>query len=404
MEIVKKAGLSSVALAVALAGQSAQAQVALDPQSINLEPFKLVPTLALEARQDSNIYNLPGNEVDSMVTVVSPTALLQAQDRNNNYFAQYGLAAGFYTQDGNDDYLDHNLSLGAHIEPTARFRFDLGVGYSMLHDDRGVGFSEGKGLAFIQAMTEPDKYTQLWANGGLEYGAEEATGQLALTAGQVQKRYDLDDRAAARDLDTTNAAVGLRIKLQPKTRMLVDVEHEVGNYSNAVTASISDYTESRAYLGLSWEGTASSTGKVRAGASKRELESGRNISKPTWDVGIIWSPLEYTRFTLDGSQRTTDGTLPTTAIESKSATLGWGYDVNDRVETRLAYTFTSDTHQRVALSERQDDTNAISASVNYQMRRWVVLGAGMTMKDRNSNVAGFDFKRNVFALNALISL
>lgn len=404
MEIVKKAGLSSVALAVALAGQSAQAQVALDPQSVNLEPFKLVPSLAVEVRQDSNIYNLPGNEVDSMITVVSPTALLLAQDRNNKYFAQYGIVGGFYAQDGNDNYLDQNLSLGAHIEPTARFRFDLGAGYGMLHDDRGVGFSEGKGLAYILAMTEPDKYSQLWANGGLEYGAQEATGQLALTAGQVQKRYDLDDRAAARDLDTTTAALGLRVKVMPKTKLLVDVEHEIGSYSNGVTASTSDYNENRAYLGLSWEGTASSTGKVRAGASKRELESGRTISKPAWDVGVIWSPLEYTRFTLDGSQRTTDGTLPTTAIESTSATLGWGYDVNDRVETRLSYTFTNDTHQRVALSERKDDSTAISASVNYQMRRWMVLGAGMTMRDRNSNVAGFDFKRNVFALNALISL
>ncbi|MGB4344339.1 MAG: outer membrane beta-barrel protein [Moraxellaceae bacterium] len=406
MEIIKNTGLSSVVLAAVLVGQTAQARVALDPQSINLEPFKLVPTVGVEVRQDSNIYSLPSDEVDSMVMVVSPSLRLLAQDRNNSYIASYDIAGGFYSENSDDDYIDHKLNLGAHVEPTARFRFDLGAGYSMLHDDRGVGFSEGRGLPFILAMSEPDQYSLASLNGGIEYGAKEAAGQLSLTLSETQKRYDLDDRAADRDLDTTNAALGFRYKAMPKTRFLVDLEHEIGAYRNAGTAASSDYTDTRVYGGAIWDSTGSTTGKIRVGVSKRDLESPaqEDLSSPAWDIGVIWSPLEYTRFTLDGSQKITDGTLPTVAIENTTATVGWNHDVNDRVETRLAYSFSAEDHQRLFGLSRKDDSNTVSASVNYQMRRWLVLGAGMTFRNRNSNYEEFDLIRNVYALNALISL
>lgn len=406
MEIIKNTGLSSVVLAAVLVGQTAQARVALDPQSINLEPFKLVPTVGVEVRQDSNIYSLPSDEVDSMVMVVSPSLRLLAQDRNNSYIASYDIAGGFYSENSDDDYIDHKLNLGAHVEPTGRFRFDLGAGYSMLHDDRGVGFSEGRGLPFILAMSEPDQYSLASLNGGIEYGAKEAAGQLSLSLSETQKRYDLDDRAADRDLDTTNAALGFRYKAMPKTRFLVDLEHEIGAYRNAGTAASSDYTDTRVYGGAIWDSTGSTTGKIRVGVSKRDLESPaqEDLSSPAWDIGVIWSPLEYTRFTLDGSQKITDGTLPTVAIENTTATVGWNHDVNDRVETRLAYSFSAEDHQRLFGLSRKDDSNTVSASVNYQMRRWLVLGAGMTFRNRNSNYEEFDLIRNVYALNALISL
>lgn len=406
MEIIKNTGLSSVVLAAVLVGQTAQARVALDPQSINREPFKLVPTVGVEVRQDSNIYSLPSDEVDSMVMVVSPSLRLLAQDRNNSYIASYDIAGGFYSENSDDDYIDHKLNLGAHVEPTGRFRFDLGAGYSMLHDDRGVGFSEGRGLPFILAMSEPDQYSLASLNGGIEYGAKEAAGQLSLSLSETQKRYDLDDRAADRDLDTTNAALGFRYKAMPKTRFLVDLEHEIGAYRNAGTAASSDYTDTRVYGGAIWDSTGSTTGKIRVGVSKRDLESPaqEDLSSPAWDIGVIWSPLEYTRFTLDGSQKITDGTLPTVAIENTTATVGWNHDVNDRVETRLAYSFSAEDHQRLFGLSRKDDSNTVSASVNYQMRRWLVLGAGMTFRNRNSNYEEFDLIRNVYALNALISL
>ncbi len=406
MEItMKKLALSSIAVAVGMASLAAQARVALDPQGVDLEPFLFVPSLEVGMRQDSNIYSLPsGQEVDSLVVTVAPTLRLVAQDRDNHYSVQYGLAAGLYSEDSNDNFIDHKLDVAAHFEPTSRFRFDVSGGYAILHDDRGTGFSEGKGLPFILAMSEPDQYTRMALGGGVGYGAEEAVGQIRFGLGLAQKRYDLDDRAAARDLDTLNMELGLSLRLMPKTKMLFDIEREQGKYDNASTAAVSDYTETRFLVGLAWEATGKTTGKVRLGNSNRELESGNDLSKFTWTAGVVWSPREHSRFTFDGGQRTNDGTLPTRAIENTNYTLGWEHDWSERLESRISYGMSTDDHDRVDNVKREDELTTIAASLNYQMRRWLVLGAGISLRSRDSTATGFEYDRDVYSLNALISL
>ena len=406
MEItMKKLALSSLAVAVGMVSLAAQARVALDPQGIDLEPFLFVPTLDVGMRHDSNIYSLPsGQEVDSVVVNVAPRLRLVAQDRDNHYFVEYGLAAGLYSEDSNDNFIDHTLDVGAHFEPTSRFRFDVSGGYAILHDDRGTGFSEGKGLPFILAMSEPDQYTRTALGGELEYGAEEAIGQIRFGLGLAQKRYDLDDRAEARDIDTLNTNLGLSMRLMPKTKMLFDIEREQGRYESSATAAISDYTDTRLLVGLSWEATGKTTGKVRLGNSDRELESGRDLSRFTWTAGVIWAPREHSRFTFDGGQRTNEGTLPTVAVENTNYTFGWVHDWSERLESRISYGMSTDDHERTDNVKREDDLTTISANLSYQMRRWLVMGAGVSMRSRDSTAAGFEFDRDVFSLTALISL
>lgn len=413
MEItMKKLALSSLAIAVGMASLAAQARVALDPQGVDLEPFLFVPSLEVGMRQDSNLYSLPsGQEVDSLVVTVAPTLRLVAQDRDNHYSVQYAIAAGLYSEDSNDNYIDHALDVAAHFEPTSRVRFDVSGGYAILHDDRGTGFSESKGLPFILAMSEPDQYTRTALGGGVEYGAEEAVGQVRVGLGMAQKRYDLDDRAAARDLDTLNLELGLSLRLMPKTKMLFDIEREQGNYENSTTAAVSDYTETRFLVGLAWEATGKTTGKVRLGNSNRELESGNDLSKFTWTAGVVWAPREHSRFTFDGGQRNNDGNADadnvrrTRAVLNTNYTLGWEHDWSERLESRVSYGMSTDDHDRTDNAKREDDLSTISASLNYQMRRWLVLGAGVSLRSRESTAgSNFEYDRDVFSLNALISL
>lgn len=405
MEIMSKCVRSSIAMAVALASQTLMAQVAVDPQGIDLEPFLFVPTLEVGLRHDSNIYNLPSSqEVDSMVMTIAPTLRLLAQDRANSYYVQYGMVAGLYFEDSDDNFIDHNLSVGAQFEPTSRVRFGVNGGYAMLHDDRGTGASEGGGLAGVLALSEPDQYKRTSLGANLEYGAQDAVGQLVAGLGFAQKRYDRAAAAQSRDLDTLDLNLGLRMRLMPKTKMLFDIERQQGRYEDAATSASADYDDTRLLVGLTWEATGKTTGRVRVGTSDRELPN-RDVSAFTWDAGVTWSPREHYRFTFDGGQRTTDGTFPTLAIENTYYTVGWNHDWTPRVESRLAYTLSTDDHERATgFGTREDDTSTIAANLNYQMRRWLVFGASVSLRTRDSTAAGFDYDRNVIALNALISL
>ncbi len=400
----KKLALLWAGVATASLAQSAQATVALDPQAFDLEPFRLIPTLVTELRQDSNIYNLSSNEASASVLIIQPTLDLVAQDRDNTYSARYSLKSGMFSEDP-ANYLDNMFSVNAHIEPTGRFRFDIGAGYSMLHDDLGTGYTEGFNRQAIEAWGSPDTYDLTSINGGLEYGAADAAGQIALNLGFSQTRYDRLQPAQARDMDALNGLLEFRLRIMPKTKMLLDFEHSKGDYSYQPTASVSDYTENRYMLGVSWESSANTTGKVRVGTAKRDKANGDSPSRFNWDAGIVWTPLERSKFTLDGAERIQDGTFPTTSIDSRSLALGWTHDWSDRWQSILTAGFGKDDHDVLAgYPGRQDDNINYGLAVNYQMRRWLILGGGAVVSNRDSTQDAFDHDRTIFSLNAQLSL
>ncbi len=400
---MKKLTLLSAAVAYSMA-QMAQASVALDPQAFNLEPFRLIPTLEVQALQDSNIYKLSKDEKSSFVTVLKPAFDLVAQDRDNVYSMRYAAVAGIYAE-GENDYVDNIFSFNAHVEPTSRFRFDARAGYSFLHDDLGTAFTEGLSVAELEARGGPDKYNLASLGGGVEYGAKDAAGQVALTLDYGQKAYDAADAAEKRDLDTLSSQLEFRLRVMPKTKALLDIEYDKGSYDNAATAAVSDYTGMAYFLGLTWENSASTTGKVRLGSNKRDPASGNGVSGFAWDVGVVWTPLERSRFTLDGSRRLQDGTLPTISIDGRNLAVGWAHDWSERVESKLTAGLGMDDHDRQpGTGIREDDTTTLGVVVNYQMRRWLVLGAGASMTSRDSTLNEYDYDRKVFSLNAQMSL
>lgn len=404
MEIMKKVALSSLAMAIALVAQAAKAGVALDPQAIDLEPFRLVPMLGVQAIMDDNIYNLSTDEVDSMIMVVSPSVSLAAQDRDNTYTLSYGINAGFYSEDGDSNYIDHALSAGAGLNVTSRTKLDLGASYSLLHDDLGTGATEGIGAAAIAALSEPDQYSLVGLNGAMTYGAEGAAGQLALNLGLTNKRYDRDAAAVARDLDTLNYGVGFRYRVMPKTKVTFDIERSEGSYKNAVTANASDFEQTAFLVGATWENSAQTTGRIRLGQTERTVESGFDKSGFTYDANVTWSPRELTRFNFTLSQGFSDGTLPTASIETTNYSVAWSQDWLERLSTTLSFGLTNQDHERIDNVIREDDVTNIGAKVDYQMRRWLVFGAGVSSKSADSTLDQYDVDRNVVFLSVQASL
>ncbi|MDI1300318.1 MAG: outer membrane beta-barrel protein [bacterium] len=396
---MKKLALLSAAVAVCA---SQVTFAALEPQGIDLEPFLLVPTVAVAYTQNSNIYGLSHDAVSSSVIFITPTLDLIAQDRDNLYRARYGLIAQVYGESDNNAF-DHLFSVSAHIEPTGRFRFDLGAGYNLLHDNAGTGRTEG--IVTAAGKHDPDTFSLATLNAAVDYGAKDAAGQIGLSLGQSQKRYDLAAAADSRDLDIQNAALEFRLRVMPKTRLLLDIEQDQGNYSNAVTAAKLDYTESRYLVGVSWEGSANTTGKVRVGNGKRSPSVGPDVSSLVWGVGVVWTPRARDSVTIDGSQAFKDGTFPTTSIDSRSLALGWSHSWADRWQSSLTAALGKDDHNVVAgFPARQDDSTTLGLALNYQMRRWFMLGAGATLLQHNSNLANFEYDRQIISLNAQLSL
>ena len=407
MECKNILGMSFLGLTCLVGAQSALAQVALKPQAIPFESFVLVPTLNTRTVFDDNIYSLDANEVSSFSQVVNPNFTFLAQDRLNVYQLFYNLNAAGFANDSNDSYNDHKLGVSAHLEPSVRLRYDAGLTYALLHDDRGTGASSGFSLGRIRndanndgvfdgGIGEVDKYKLTTLSGGVEYGAKTARGLLVANGDINQKRYSRQSSADARDNDTVNVLLGLRARLMPKTTFLVDYEISDTNYDGASP----DTKDNRILAGITWENAIQSTGKLRLGQSNRQIDGAADLDKFTWDLGLIWKPVALDTISINGGARASDGVNNTT-IENTNYSVSWTHDWADRFNTTLSLGVSEDDYQGVV---RTDETTTYGIFANYQMRRWLVLSAGINSSDKDSTEPNVSNKRNVMSIGAQVSL
>jgi hypothetical protein len=407
MECKNILGMSFLGLTCLVGAQSALAQVALKPQAIPFESFVLVPTLNTRTVFDDNIYSLDANEVSSFSQVVNPNFTFLAQDRLNVYQLFYNLNAAGFANDSNDSYNDHKLGVSAHLEPSVRLRYDAGLTYALLHDDRGTGASSGFSLGRIRndanndgvfdgGIGEVDKYKLTTLSGGVEYGAKTARGLLVANGDINQKRYSRQSSADARDNDTVNVLLGLRARLMPKTTFLVDYEISDTNYDGTSP----DTKDNRILAGITWENAIQSTGKLRLGQSNRQIDGAADLDKFTWDLGLIWKPVALDTISINGGARASDG-VDNTTIENTNYSVSWTHDWADRFNTTLSLGMSEDNYQG---SVRTDETTTYGLSANYQMRRWLVLSAGINSSDKDSTQPNVSNKRNVMSIGAQVSL
>ncbi|MFO1390897.1 MAG: outer membrane beta-barrel protein [Agitococcus sp.] len=407
-------GLSLIGLTAVIGTQTAVAQTALQPQAIPYGSFVLIPTLNTRTVFDDNIYSLNSNEVSSFSQVINPTLNFVAQDRLNVYKLTYNLNAAGYANDSNDSYNDHTFDVSAHLEPTNRLRFDTGLAYAMLHDDRGTGASSGFSLGKIRSdangdgvfdggIGEVDKYDLKTLRGGVEFGEKTARGLLVANASLNQKSYSRASSAVARDNDTLNVLLGMRARLMPKTIFLIDYEITDTNYDQGGTP---DTKDNRLLAGVTWENTAQTTGKLRLGQGKRQTDGQKDINKFTWDLGMVWKPLVLDTININGGSKTSDASAPYTTVEGTNYGVSWQHDWLDRLNTVVSLGKSKDDYKGnpLPIDNRADDVTTYGLAVNYQMRRWLILNAGINSSDKDSNLATFKNKRNVMSVGAQVSL
>ena len=77
------------------------------------------------------------------------------------------------------------------------------------------------------------------------------------------------------------------------------------------------------------------------------------------------------------------------------------HDWNSYLTTRLGALYQEDDYTGVT---RKEDRYALSAGLDYQIKRWVLLQADWRYQDKSSNWQGYSFDQNVWSLSARFSL
>jgi uncharacterized protein (PEP-CTERM system associated) len=88
-------------------------------------------------------------------------------------------------------------------------------------------------------------------------------------------------------------------------------------------------------------------------------------------------------------------------IESTMTSVHWMHDWSEGLHTQASFSTGTDEFNE---DTREDDINRFAISVDYDFRRWLNIGLGYTIDEKDSNVDLFDYDRQIISISFDLSL
>ncbi|WP_237067323.1 outer membrane beta-barrel protein [Microbulbifer guangxiensis] len=395
-----KARLSlAIGMAVSVGATSAVAES--EAGAIELGKGVLfTPVLDVNLLHDDNVIHTDENQTDSWMTELKPSFLLSAENGTSEYNLRYTLARGDYQDSDADNYTDHALEADASWEMNDRNRFSLAASYLDLHEARGTGYSQGFGLL----LAEPDRFSETDVNGTYRFGAESARGNLELELGTSARDYDptqfvdgfaADALVSGRDYGANYGAARFFYNTGGKTKLLAEVNHrQIGYDEVRVDDTSRDSAENKILFGMTWEGTAKTTGTVKLGARSKKFDepTREDFAAPAWEIGVMWEPKSYSTFEFTAASRFEEARGAGNFADVEVLAASWSHDWAERLSTDVTLYNQNMDYEGI---DRTEDVSGASVKANYEMRRWLTFTLGYATGSQDSTEVGYDYDRAV---------
>lgn len=368
-----------------------------DAAPIKVGALKIYPVLEVGEKYNDNIFEQESVKTSSLITTVDPVVTVVAEKGANHVEVSYRLSNGTYQSSHNDDYIDHFAGIDIAFGLTRRLDIKAWADYSKTHDTRGT--------TFTGTPTGPnqDKYHETEAGAKVSYGVR---ARIDVTSEYTSKRYENNrTRTQRRDLDTAEGRVALSFPFTTKSRGVLEVRYEYLDFKFFSATRNDDSNEQRYFAGLDWDATAKTSGAVRLGYLQKDFTNPllSTYSQFSWELDIKWAPKSYSRWRLRSSS------MPAIPDGSDSYTLDTGGELSWRHEwasrfRHIAYIGYEEKGYQGLIVPRTDKEITAGLGLEYQLFRWLALGAGYDFTDRDSNKQGASHRQNIWSLRMLGTL
>jgi hypothetical protein len=368
---------------------------------IDLGAFELVPTLTATAGFDDNVALSNDEEIDSWFSVVTPKFALVNNFGLNSLRLGYQLSRGDFFSSSADNYTDHLLFASLDYELNSRHRIKSSIDYEDGHDDRGTVYSVGEGTE----LDSPDEYKETNVDFTYSYGALSAQARVDFDLSYTDLDYKIDtDEYKAYDRTKSEVGGTLYYNVGAATDLLFETSVTDIDYAfTAESVSTLDSLETEYLVGAQWQSTASTSGYAKIGYQKRDFDSATrdDYDGLTWNVGVVWEPLERATFILDTQNQTRETNGEGNFIRRQDISLKWRHQWLQRLRTEAGFALGKDEYEG---SGRTDDNTDIELAVIYQFRRWLTFNLGYTYSERDSTSESINYDRNIYQLSAKVTL
>jgi len=375
--------LSVISLAV-LAVSPAQAQ-----DQDELKPG-FYPGLGISVASDDNIYRIDTGLTSDTYFLINPSLLFKGQSGKHSFDVSYIGNFGYYQSNTNENYGDNYVNADAKLDLTPKFNLNLNADYSAVHEPRGAAGTD------LTVSPEPNLFTDTHFSGEVVYGRRTNKGQFSLSYGSLRRVFT-NNSQEARDHDVNTVTGTFYYNYSAKTSFLFESGLAGIDYVNPAPTNL-DSTETHYFLGAKWEATAKTTGTIKAGSYSKDFKDGTlsDFNGNGFDLSVVWKPKSYSSVQLSASKYPRESSY-TTASYYVSDVYGLAYrhGFSERVQLNANITTGVDTYSN---DTRKDNLMGFGVGMSYKLGRMLELNGKYIYSTRDSNLAGADYKSNVYMI------
>lgn len=362
---------------------------------------QVTPSLSVDTQYDDNIYNQTNNETSSAILLVAPSVNFKMDNGINNIILDLGLNTGTYAENSDDNYVDGNIAIAAHIESSKSHRFDFTASIASISEQRGSGLSEGA----FDPRADLIRYSDMLLTATYEYGIRSTQARIAVTTEAGVIDYNSNNVFATADSNVANNLFGSTFYYNTNAFTEISVTLN-GDYIRYDTASLKDSDVYNALLGLKWQGSSVMTLDGKLGFEFKQFADNTidDFNGLTWDIGAKWQPLRYTSFYLSTTQASQDpDSADGSYLIERDVDLSWTHAWNPKIDTSLAITYQQDEYEN-EVNNRLDEYWKYTASVDYSFTQWLDASLYAEVINNDSNEQNISYDKFIAGLNLTFSL
>jgi|GEM_PF-477480 len=363
----------------------------------------LIPSLQVGLKHDDNVVRASSNEINSWVNTIAPALKAMLVDGADNYTVTAALNNARYFSSHQDDFTDGYLEAEANISPASQHNFKFKANGSWLHEDRGTGVSEGRGLILDEVTT----FNSQFLDGEYLYGAASSTGKIRINSRYFNKKYDnFRDVTQYRDYDSMLVGSAFIYQTNGAFQLVASASTAEIDFKLRDLTGDRNNTDNNYRLGVEWEFSSITSGELKLGYQNKNFDIAQreDFGGFAWEAILVWKPLTYSGFDVATGRRAKDvdavNVLGDYIIET-TYSLGWNHQWSESFDSKVAYEYQTNEYN---LSNRTDTGKVITLELNKQLLRWVKIKAFANIEDRTSTLGVIEFDRTVVGLNAEFTL
>lgn len=349
----------------------------------------LYPGLSIVEKSDNNIARTNVAKQSSMITVVSPSVVMQARKAADVYSLAYRADIARYSRSSGDNFNDQQLKGVAELAYSTRVTLRFTPEYIAGHDERGSTFGA--------PTLAPNKWHSTGVGASFTYGAEEARGRFVADLGYQDRQYD-NNRAVTVDYDKTlrDAVGSFYFRVSPKIFAFVQAADTRISYKSAISTLSGN--EQRYMIGATWSATAQTSGSFKMGQVNKKFDSSLRPAHKgnSWEGAIRWSPREIVRVDYVTSRKPSESTGVGNMVLLTNNLFNVAYDVTERTTLSLN---TGKLTEDFTGAARRDDTKSNGLKAEHKLRSWLIGSVEYNVSSKKSTVPTADYDRNIFAIS-----